>query len=120
MAITQRASAYHRMPIAQKQALASERLAEPPVPCPADCGTQVMPADLLPHVAGRCPGPRPPGPASKWIHRSDAMRAGVPPKTLSNWARDGLIRSRGPRMDREYLYRDLVYRVAERRSGRRR
>lgn len=109
-----RPSAYHRMSTAEKQQVVQGRIAEPPVSCPADCGTRVMPADLLRHVEERCPGPRAPGPASKWVRRRDAQAMGIPPMTLSRLARAGKIRSRGTGMDKEYLHRDLAVGAARR------
>jgi len=108
------------MSTAEKQAVAQERVVEPPVPCPADCGTTCMPADLLTHVEERCPGPRPPGPAAKWVRRRDAEAMGIPPMTLSRLARAGKIRHRGSGMDREYLHRDLAVGAARRWLDRRR
>lgn len=108
------------MSIGEKQAAAREQLAEPPMPCPSDCGTTVMPAELLRHVAERCPGPRPPGQAAKWIGWREAIAQGVPPRTLANWANDGRVRFRGGRQDRQYLLRDLAFNLARRRVGRRR
>jgi hypothetical protein len=120
MAQFQRPAPYHKLPIAAKQALAQERLAEPPLPCPSGCGVTVTPGDLLSHIDERCAGPRDPGPAAKWIPWSAALRMGVPPKTLSNWANTGRVRFRGGRTDREYLHRDLAYRMAQRKLARRR
>lgn len=89
--------------------------------CPADCGMQLLPEDLLTHLDDRCPGQREPGLHAKWITRSDASRMGVSSNTLHCWARVGLVRCRGSNMDREYLLRDFVTQVALRRdrSGRR-
>lgn len=120
MARVQRPSAYHLMNPAEKEAYQQVRLAEPPVPCPSDCGTTVMPSDLLAHVDGRCPGPRPPGPSSIWVDWRGALMTGVKPMTLHDWVKRGEVRSIGPRQDRKYLLRDLVSRVAVRRLGRRR
>lgn len=116
----QRPSEYHKMSVEQKLAHAQERLAEPPVPCPADCGTTLQPADLLAHVEGRCPGPRQPGPAAKWVRRRDAQAMGIPAPTLSRLARANKIRSRGTGMDKEYLHRDLALGAARRWLDRRR
>lgn len=119
MALIQRASAYHRMPVAEKQAMASERMVEPPVRCPG-CDVATPPADLLPHLAERCEGAREPGPAASWVDRRTAVALGVPAETLHYWARTGKVRTRGDRMDRKYLFRDLARRVAIRRLERRR
>jgi hypothetical protein len=120
MARFQRASPYHLMPLAQKQAMAQERLVEQPVRCPG-CGTATTPADLRGHL-DRCPGAseREPGPASSWLDRRAAVALGVPAETLHYWARTGKVRTRGDRMDRKYLFRDLARRVAIRRLERRR
>jgi hypothetical protein len=108
------------MSIGAKQAMARELVAEPPMACPADCGVTVTPADLQTHIAERCPGPREPGPAAGWVDRQAAVALGVPPRTLSYWARTGKVRSRGAPMDRKYLLRDLARRVVIRRLDRRR
>ena len=108
------------MSVEQKQAVAQVRLAEPPVSCPADCGTTLHPADLQAHLEERCPGPRDPGPAAKWVRRREAQAMGIPPMTLSRLARAGKIRSRGTGMDKEYLHRDLAVGAARRWIDRRR
>lgn len=120
MALIQRASAYHRLPVAEKQALAAERMAEPPMACPIDCGTTVTPADLLAHVNQRCPGPRAPGPASRWVSHREALAAGVPRATLSFWVASGDVRARGLRGGKQYLARDLTHRIVIQRLSRRR
>lgn len=119
MAQFQRPSAYHKLPIAEKQALAQERLAEPPVRCPG-CDVATSPVDLLPHLAERCEGAREPGPSASWVDRRTAVALGVPAQTLHYWARRGLVRTRGEPMDRKYLLRDLARRVAIRHLDRRR
>lgn len=116
----QRPAAYHLLPLAEKQARAQERVAEPPMACPIDCGTTVTPADLLRHVNQRCPGPRPPGPASKWISHGEALAAGVNRQTLSFWAAHGDVRTRGQRGGKQYLLRDLSHRIVIQRLSRRR
>lgn len=117
-----RPSAYHLMTIGEKQAAARGQLAEPPVACPGDCGTRVMPADLPNHLADRCPGAGEPGPAAKWLTLSEAQAVapGVPRSTLTFWARNGYVRKRGGRGDRQYLLRDLVRRAGIRSLDRRR
>lgn len=125
MVASPRANPYHRLSIAGKQAAAREQLAEPPVSCPGDCGTRLMPADLLGHLAERCPGATEPGPAAKWIPLSEAqaVASDVPRSTLTFWARSGDVRTRGGvgrRRDRQYLLRDLALRVAIRRIAQRR
>lgn len=112
------ASRYHLMSAAEKRA-ASLSVREPAVTCP-DCDTQVMPADLLAHLEHRCPGPREPGPSSKWVTWREALALGVPKMTLSDWVRRGRVRMRGERGDRRYLLRDLSLRIVHWRSGRRR
>lgn len=114
-----RPNPYHRLSIAEKQAVATERQREPAIMCPS-CDTQTTPTDLLRHVAERCTGPREPGPAAKWVGWREALATGVPRETLSRWASDGLVRFKGERMERRYSLRDLVYRMAQRRAGRRR
>lgn len=122
MVASPRSSAYHRMSIAGKQAAAREQLAEPPVTCPADCGVRLMPSDLPLHLAERCPGAGEPGPAARWIPLSEAraIAPGVPRSTLTFWARNGYVRTRGGRGDRQYLLRDLVRRAGIRALDRRR
>lgn len=120
MVASPRPSAYHLMSIGEKQAAAREQVAEPPIACPRDCGTRLMPADVLTHVADRCPGPKPPGPGSMWVDHAAALRLGVDRMTLSRWARRGEVRRIGPRGDGKYLLRDLVTRVAVRSPIRRR
>lgn len=111
-------SRYHRLPIAQKRAENIARVREPAVTCPI-CDTQVMPADLLGHMAERCQGPRDPGPGAKWVSWREA-RALVPKQTLLRWVDRGFVRFTGERQDRRYLYRDLAVKVAQRRGFRRR
>jgi hypothetical protein len=120
MALVQRPAAYHLLPLAEKQALAAERMAEPPMACPVDCGTSLLPADVLKHVNERCPGPRPPGPASRWISHREALAAGVPRGTLSFWAAHGDVRTRGQAGGKQYLLRDLTHRILVKRLSRRR
>jgi hypothetical protein len=111
---------YHRLSVSDKLAYAAEQQREPSVACPADCGVQVQPLDLLGHLEQRCPGPREPGPGAIWVDRQTAVAAGVPPPTLTYWARTGKVRTRGSKMDRKYLLRDLARRVVIRRLDRRR
>lgn len=114
-----RPAAYHKLPIAQKRAMAYAAQREPAVACPR-CDAQVMPADLLAHVEQRCAGPREPGPAAKWVTWREALALSVPETTLSFWARTGQVRYLGERMDRRYLLRDLALKIAQRRGFRRR
>lgn len=111
---------YHQLPIAAKRAEAIARMREPAIACPRDCGTQLMPDDLLAHLEQRCPGAREPGPGSKWVTSREAVYLGVTEMSLSRWVRDGLVRARGKRGDRQYLKRDLVIQIALRRVSRRR
>ena len=120
MVSSPRAHPYHLLSVAEKQAVAREQLVEPPIACPRDCGTRVMPADLPQHVAERCPGPKPPGPGSMWVDHASALRLGVDRMTLSRWVKRGEVRRIGSRGDGKYLLRDLVTRVAIRQHGRRR
>lgn len=101
-----RPAAYHKLPIAQKRAMAYAAQREPAVACPR-CDAQVMPADLLAHVEHRCTGPREPGPTAKWVTWREAL-VFAPKRTLLRWVRQGRVRHRGRRLDRQYLYRDLV------------
>lgn len=121
MVASPRPAAYHLLSLAGKQAAAREQLVDPPDRCPG-CGTATTPADFAKHVDERCPGApeREPGPASSWVDRQYAEKLGVPAETLHYWARRGLVRTRGDRMDRKYLFRDLARRVAIRRLDRRR
>lgn len=119
MVASPRPSAYHRMTLPEKQAAAREQQAEPPVRCPG-CDTATSAQDLVSHVAERCPGASEPGPAANWVDRKYVEKLGVPAQTLHYWARRGLVRTRGDRMDRKYLLRDLARRVVIRRLDRRR
>jgi hypothetical protein len=112
-------SRYQRLPIAQKRTEDLARIREPAVSCPT-CDTQVMPADLLSHMAERCDGPREPGPGARWIPFREAIAMGVPRATLSKWTKNGQVRFLGERQDRKYLYRDLAVKIAQRRGFRRR
>lgn len=123
-----RPAEYHRLPIAQKRALAAATQREPAVACPA-CDTQVMPADLIAHLEQRCTGPREPGPGARWvtwreavanIRRADRdLSEPAAMMMLSRWSRpDGrgviAVRTRGTRGDRQYLFSDLAKNVARR------
>lgn len=108
-------SDYHRMSIAQKQAHARGAAREQAVVCPR-CETQTTPADLLAHLSERCPGRRDPHPASAWVTWRQALAMGVLRGTLSKWVDRGLVRIKGDAQDRRYLMRDLVSRLAARRS----
>lgn len=99
------------MGIAEKQALTLERAREPSVSCPT-CGTQTTAADLLAHVAQRCPGPRDPHPSAQWIKWADAMRLGIPKATMNKWVSLRYVRVRGEIQDRQYLLRDVAVRFA--------
>lgn len=109
------ASSYHKLPIAQKRTEALARVREPAVTCP-DCDTQVMPTDLLSHIMDRCTGRREPGLGAQWLTWGEAVKmvklAGLNEFVVSKWVRRGEVRHRGPRGDREYLFRDLVLKVA--------
>lgn len=102
---------YQSLSIAQKQAADIARVREPPVTCPS-CETRTTPADLLAHVAHRCPGPRDPGPAAVWVGWRDATRLGILPPRLTRMVARGEVRVRGERGDRRYLLRDLAIHVA--------
>ncbi len=112
-------SEYNRLPIAQKRAEDLARVRDPAVTCQI-CDTQVMPVDLLAHLEQRCPGPRDPGPGSRWIAHGEALALGVPRVTLKRWADRGRVRFKGERGDRQYLYRDLALTMAQQRLNRRR
>lgn len=113
-------SRYHRLSVSEKRTEGIARMREPAVACPGGCGTHVMRTDLLAHLDHRCPGPREPGPGSKWLSHHDAITMGVSKETLSFWARKGRVRTRGARGERQYLHGDLVDRIAEQRIKRRR
>jgi len=102
---------YHRLSIQQKQRSALDQARERPMHCPT-CETAVMPSELLQHIAERCPGPRDPHPAAKWVTWAQALETGVPRRTLLFWIKRGYVRHRGARGDRRYLLRDLVRRTA--------
>lgn len=114
-----RSADYHRLPIAQKRAMAAATQREPAVACPR-CDTQVMPADLLAHIEQRCTGPREPGALDKWVGARDPIVRNVPKGTRAYWVARGFVRVRGGAMDREYLLRDLAKRIALRQGFRRR
>lgn len=109
------ASSYHRMSAAQKQASSLAAVRELPVSCPR-CDTQLMPEDLLVHLDQRCTGPRDPGPGSKWVDWQGALAMGITERTLIRWVRAKHVRYKGGRGDRMYLRRDLVKRLAFRRT----
>lgn len=113
------AGSYQRLSLAGKQALQRERMREPAVTCPV-CETQTTAADLLDHIATRCPGPREPNPASKWVTWRQALAIGVLPGTMSKWVKRGLVHVRGELQDRRYLLRDIAVRVAAQRCQQRR
>lgn len=106
---------YHRLSIAAKQAAERDSMREPSVVCPR-CGTHTGVGDLLAHLE-RCQGQTAPHPRSRWITSAQAQGLGVPRQTLSFWAARGVVRARGDRLDRQYLYRDVVIRLADRRTG---
>lgn len=110
-------SAYQRMSVTEKRAASTAVQRERPMAC-TSCDTQVMPVDMLSHLE-RCPGPREPEPRDKWVGWNEA-RAIVPKRTLVRWIDRGLVRFRGERGDRQYLYRDLAARVSQLRGFRRR
>lgn len=108
-------SRYQKLSIGQKQAEGLARMREQAVSCPR-CDTRVMPADLLGHISQRCPGPRTPGPGSKWIPHVEALAmlkvASLGHLTLARWVDRGEVRCRGEPAVRQYLLRDLALRVA--------
>lgn len=109
---------YARLSLAEKQVAHLERMREPPLRCPA-CGMETTVADLLAHVAERCPGrAAEPHPHARWVSWRDAIGLGVSEPTMSRWIRRGYIRARGEPQDRRYLLRDLTLRLAERRARR--
>jgi hypothetical protein len=115
-------SDYHKLPIAEKQALSRERMRESAVACPA-CETQTTASDLLNHIDQRCPGAPPdPAPHSKWVSMAEVQRMGVSKQLLSYWYRSGHVRARGEVQARKYLFRDVATRRAKQlfRSRRRR
>lgn len=120
-------AAYHLLPIAEKRALAIDTQRERAVTCP-DCDMQVMPVDLLAHLAERCEGRRAPGMSAKWVGWREAVaiiRRAIPQSEasammrLSRWARPNrrditAVRSVGERGDRKYLLADLAKHLARR------
>lgn len=113
-------SDYHKMSIAEKQALTRERAREAHVACP-HCDTKLTPADLVRHVETRCSGEMPAPPEiAKYVSWREARAMGVPATTLSFWVRSKQVRYLGGRMDRRYLLRDLAMKIAQRRGFRRR
>jgi len=106
-----RPSSYHRMSAAAKEARNRDRMREPAIACPV-CETQTTAADLLEHVATRCPGQREPGAGSKWISWREALALGVPRSTMNKWVKRGLVRVRGELQARQYLLRDVAMRLA--------
>jgi hypothetical protein len=115
--VTERATSYQQLSIADKRRQDLAKMREPAITCPV-CDTQVMPVDLLSHLE-RCERGREPGPGAKWITWKDAI-ALVPSRTLKRWVRRGHVRFKGGRGDRLYLARDLIVRVAQRKVSRRR
>lgn len=114
---------YARMSLAEKQVAQREAMREPAVRCPR-CDVQTTVADLLAHLETRCLGTSPtreePHPAAKWVTWREALDFGVPRNTMHRWIRRGLVRSRTvPVPQRQYLLRDVVMRMAERRARRR-
>jgi len=114
------ATSYQKLSIADKRALDLSRVREPSLPCPHGCGVQLMAADLLAHIEQRCSGPPEPGASAKWVTHGEVMAMGVPRATLNWWTKNGHVRVIGERMDRKYLHRDLVLRIAKWRGFRRR
>lgn len=110
-------AAYHRLSVVQKRAEALARARESAIRC-EECWYQVMPAELLDHVANRCPGRPEPDPRCAWVTWSEAIDKGVTQYTLMTWVRDGLVRVNGEKHDRRYLLRDLVRWVARMRLER--
>lgn len=111
--ISMAADDYRKLSIADKNKLALSRARDAAVRC-RNCDMQVMPADLLSHLEQRCEGRPEPGPGAKWVSARDAIVRRVPKATLSYWVKQGFVRARGPRMDREYLLGDLAQRIAQR------
>lgn len=112
-------STYQKLSIHEKRAYDLRSVRESAVTCPI-CDMQVMPVDLLNHLELRCTGPREPGPSAKWATHREAVAMGTTKWTLSRWVDRGDVRVKGSRGDRFYLVRDLVLRIARRRSIRRR
>lgn len=102
-------SGYHKLPVAQKAAVARDRQREPSLTCPT-CAAQVMPAELAAHQVERCTGELPePHPLARWLTRVEALRNCTAPK-LDAWVAAGLVRQR--QQDGRYLQRDLAIVVA--------
>lgn len=105
-----RPSPYHLLSAAGKVRYASERMREPAMHCPR-CDAAVLPAELIAHLRERCVLPDP-HPRSAWITLPEACNAGVSVETLCTWARAGIVRMKGPKRKRLYLYRDIVRMIA--------
>jgi hypothetical protein len=118
LAVAETRVPYGRLSVVAKQVDHRERMREPAVRCPL-CEAQTTVADLLGHVARRCPGRRAPHPLSRWVGWAEAIALGIAPGTMSRWVRRGVVLSRGGARSRQYLLRDLAVRLAERRERRR-
>lgn len=104
-------STYTKLPIAEKRTLDLANAREAHVRCPG-CGVAVMPADLLGHVGGRCPGRPEPGPRARWLRWGEACGLGLESQALARLVQHGHVRMRGKRRKRELLMRDVVLEVA--------
>jgi len=110
---------YQKLSIQQKRELDLSKVRDAAVRCP-HCEMQVMPVDLLVHVAQRCAGRPEPGPGAKWITHREALAMGVARATLSFWVERDFVRATGERQDRKYLLRDLALKIAQQKGFRRR
>lgn len=107
-----RPSPYHLLSAAGKVQYASRRMREPAMHCPR-CDAAVLPAELIPHIRERCVLPDP-HPLCAWLTLPEACKLGISVETLCTWARSGLVRMKGPKRKRLYLYRDIVRMLAMR------
>lgn len=102
---------YHKLSAADKEAHARDKLREPAIVCPY-CETKTTVEALLPHIAERCPGRRPPHPRSKWVTWGEALARGASRASLHEWVERGVVRTSGSPGNRVYLLRDLVRALA--------
>lgn len=102
-------SDYHKMSVAEKER--HNRQHAPPTRCP-HCDIAVQAADLIAHVASRCPGKPELHPLSRWVKHRQALELGVRRSELHKICSDGRVRTRGEIGQRRYLLVDLAKYVA--------
>lgn len=101
---------YHKMSVAEKEL--HNRQHDIPARCPV-CYVAIMPMDEESHV-DRCVGQPPPGPRSRWVSFSQALKMGITGAQLSRRASDDRIRTKGEHGHRRYLLRDITRFLAAR------